>query len=144
MRVRAAAVPGLHTLHASLWSPAQHHVTLWPAGCDESSTCAERLRSTACGSYARMPQPHPSPASGSPSGAPIPAPHPLSPQEHIKEQIAGIGENIQVRRFARFVLGEGIEKKQVGARQGGAALLGFGAGVCKRRLPPVPPMLPAQ
>ncbi|PRW58941.1 elongation factor Ts [Chlorella sorokiniana] len=33
--------------------------------------------------------------------------------EHIKEQIAGIGENIQVRRFGRFVLGEGIEKKQV-------------------------------
>ena len=31
--------------------------------------------------------------------------------DHIKEQIAGIGENIQVRRFERFVLGEGIEKK---------------------------------
>ena len=31
--------------------------------------------------------------------------------DHIKEQIAGIGENIQVRRFKRFVLGEGIEKK---------------------------------
>jgi elongation factor Ts len=30
-------------------------------------------------------------------------------QEHIKEQIASIGENIQVRRFSRFVLGEGIE-----------------------------------
>ncbi|EFN57590.1 hypothetical protein CHLNCDRAFT_34804 [Chlorella variabilis] len=33
--------------------------------------------------------------------------------DHIKEQIAGIGENIQVRRFERFVLGEGIEKKAV-------------------------------
>jgi len=32
-------------------------------------------------------------------------------QEVITEQIAKIGENIQVRRFARFVLGEGIEKK---------------------------------
>ena len=31
--------------------------------------------------------------------------------EHIKEQIAAIGENIQVRRFQRYVLGEGIEKK---------------------------------
>lgn len=27
----------------------------------------------------------------------------------IKEAIAGIGENIQIRRFERFVLGEGIE-----------------------------------
>ena len=30
----------------------------------------------------------------------------------ITEAIAKIGENIQVRRFARFVLGEGLEKKQ--------------------------------
>lgn len=29
--------------------------------------------------------------------------------EVIKEAIAGIGENIQIRRFERFVLGEGIE-----------------------------------
>lgn len=46
-------------------------------------------------------------------------------QEHIKEQIAGIGENIQVRRFSRYVLGEGIEKKtadfaaEVAAQTGG-------------------------
>lgn len=33
--------------------------------------------------------------------------------EHIKEQIATIGENIQVRRFNKFVLGEGVEKKEV-------------------------------
>jgi elongation factor Ts len=45
--------------------------------------------------------------------------------EHIKESIAGIGENIQIRRFARFVLGEGIEKKaadfaaEVAAQTGG-------------------------
>ncbi len=32
-------------------------------------------------------------------------------QEMITEQVAKIGENIQVRRFARFVLGEGLEKK---------------------------------
>lgn len=44
---------------------------------------------------------------------PSPAPLAPSPQEHIKEQIAAIGENIQVRRFSRYVLGEGIEKKQV-------------------------------
>ena len=32
--------------------------------------------------------------------------------EVIKASIAEIGENIQIRRFKRFVLGEGIEKKQ--------------------------------
>ncbi len=30
----------------------------------------------------------------------------------VTEAVARIGENIQVRRFARFVLGEGLEKKQ--------------------------------
>ena len=59
-----------------------------------------------------------------PAGSVLPAlePHPwapcspthLLPAEHIKEQIATIGENIQVRRFERFVLGEGIEKKSGG------------------------------
>ncbi len=29
----------------------------------------------------------------------------------VKEAVAVIGENIQIRRFARFVLGEGLEKK---------------------------------
>jgi elongation factor Ts len=33
-------------------------------------------------------------------------------QEVVTEAIAKIGENIQVRRFARYVLGEGLEKKQ--------------------------------
>ncbi|MBD2160178.1 MAG: translation elongation factor Ts [Limnothrix sp.] len=33
-------------------------------------------------------------------------------EELIKESIAKIGENIQVRRFQRFVLGEGIEKRE--------------------------------
>jgi elongation factor Ts len=33
-------------------------------------------------------------------------------QEVVTEAIAKIGENIQIRRFARFVLGEGLEKKQ--------------------------------
>jgi len=32
-------------------------------------------------------------------------------EEVIKGAIAEIGENIQVRRFKRFNLGEGIEKK---------------------------------
>jgi elongation factor Ts len=30
----------------------------------------------------------------------------------IAERVAKIGENIQVRRFSRFKLGEGIEKRQ--------------------------------
>ncbi len=33
-------------------------------------------------------------------------------QEVLTDAIAKIGENIQIRRFARFVLGEGLEKKQ--------------------------------
>jgi len=33
-------------------------------------------------------------------------------QELLTDAVAKIGENIQIRRFARFVLGEGLEKKQ--------------------------------
>jgi elongation factor Ts len=33
-------------------------------------------------------------------------------QEVVTDAVAKIGENIQVRRFARFVLGEGLERKQ--------------------------------
>lgn len=32
--------------------------------------------------------------------------------ELVKQSIAELGENIQIRRFSRFVLGEGIEKKE--------------------------------
>ena len=32
--------------------------------------------------------------------------------EVVKEAVASIGENIQIRRFARFNLGEGLEKKE--------------------------------
>jgi elongation factor Ts len=32
--------------------------------------------------------------------------------ELIKQNIAKLGENIQVRRFERFVLGEGLQKRQ--------------------------------
>jgi elongation factor Ts len=47
--------------------------------------------------------------------------------EMVAERVAKIGENIQVRRFARFVLGEGIEKRsddfaaEVAAAAGGNA-----------------------
>jgi elongation factor Ts len=33
-------------------------------------------------------------------------------QEVVTDAVAKIGENIQIRRFARFVLGEGLQKKQ--------------------------------
>jgi elongation factor Ts len=33
-------------------------------------------------------------------------------QDVLTDAVAKIGENIQIRRFARFVLGEGLEKKQ--------------------------------
>ena len=36
----------------------------------------------------------------------------ISVEELVKQSIAQLGENIQVRRFARFVLGEGIEKEE--------------------------------
>jgi len=48
-------------------------------------------------------------------------------QELLVEKVAKIGENIQVRRFARFKLGEGIEKRsedfaaEVAAQMGQAA-----------------------
>lgn len=32
-------------------------------------------------------------------------------EELVKQNIAALGENIQIRRFERFVLGEGLEKK---------------------------------
>ena len=34
-----------------------------------------------------------------------------SVQEMMNEQVGKIGENVQIRRFSRFVLGEGLEKK---------------------------------
>lgn len=36
----------------------------------------------------------------------------ITVEELLKQTISTLGENIQVRRFVRFVLGEGIEKKQ--------------------------------
>ena len=36
----------------------------------------------------------------------------ISVEELIKQVVSKLGENIQVRRFSRFVLGEGIEKEE--------------------------------
>ncbi len=37
----------------------------------------------------------------------------ITVDELVKKTVAQLGENIQVRRFSRFVLGEGIEKEEV-------------------------------
>lgn len=37
----------------------------------------------------------------------------ITVDELVKKYVAKLGENIQVRRFSRFVLGEGIEKEEV-------------------------------
>ena len=37
----------------------------------------------------------------------------MTVEELLKQTISQLGENIQVRRFTRFVLGEGIEKEAV-------------------------------
>jgi elongation factor Ts len=34
----------------------------------------------------------------------------ITVEEMVKQNVASLGENIQVRRFVRFVMGEGIEK----------------------------------
>jgi len=36
----------------------------------------------------------------------------ITVEELVKRNVASLGENIQVRRFVRFVMGEGIEKKE--------------------------------
>lgn len=36
----------------------------------------------------------------------------ITVEELVKQSIAQLGENIQIRRFSRFVLGEGIEKQE--------------------------------
>ncbi|HHP7246272.1 MAG TPA: elongation factor Ts, partial [Elainellaceae cyanobacterium] len=36
----------------------------------------------------------------------------ITVDELVKQTVAQLGENIQVRRFVRFVLGEGIEKEE--------------------------------
>jgi elongation factor Ts len=36
----------------------------------------------------------------------------ITVEELVKRNVAGLGENIQVRRFVRFVMGEGIEKQE--------------------------------
>lgn len=48
----------------------------------------------------------------------------ITVEELIKQTISTIGENIQVRRFVRFVLGEGIEKQETNFADEVAAQMG--------------------
>lgn len=48
----------------------------------------------------------------------------ISVEELVKQTVGQIGENIQVRRFVRFVLGEGIEKKESNFAEEVAAQMG--------------------
>lgn len=48
----------------------------------------------------------------------------ISVEELVKQAISQLGENIQVRRFSRFVLGEGIEKQESNFAEEVAAQMG--------------------
>lgn len=48
----------------------------------------------------------------------------ISVEDMIKQNISALGENIQVRRFVRFILGEGIEKQQLSFSEEVAAQIG--------------------
>lgn len=48
----------------------------------------------------------------------------ITVEELVKQTIAQLGENIQVRRFVRFVLGEGIEKQESNFAEEVAAQMG--------------------
>lgn len=48
----------------------------------------------------------------------------ISVEELVKQAIAQLGENIQVRRFVRFTLGEGIEKQETNFAEEVAAQMG--------------------
>jgi elongation factor Ts len=50
----------------------------------------------------------------------------ISVDELVKQSISQLGENIQVRRFSRFVLGEGIEKEETNFADEVAAQMGGG------------------
>lgn len=48
----------------------------------------------------------------------------ISVEELVKQNVAVLGENIQVRRFTRYVLGEGIEKEESNFAEEVAAQMG--------------------
>lgn len=50
----------------------------------------------------------------------------ITVEELVKQNVAQLGENIQIRRFVRFVLGEGIEKEETDFAAEVAAQMGGG------------------
>lgn len=48
----------------------------------------------------------------------------ITVEDLVKQTVAQLGENIQVRRFVRFVLGEGIEKQETNFAEEVAAQMG--------------------
>lgn len=65
----------------------------------------------------------------------------ITVEELIKQSIAKLGENIQVRRFSRFVLGEGIDKPVSNLAEEVAATAGQAAPVAEAT--PEPAAAPA-
>lgn len=51
----------------------------------------------------------------------------ITVEELVKQHVAQLGENIQVRRFVRFILGEGIEKEETDFAAEVAAQMGTSA-----------------
>jgi elongation factor Ts len=48
----------------------------------------------------------------------------ISVEDLVKQTISQVGENIEVRRFSRYVLGEGIEKEESNFAEEVAAQMG--------------------
>jgi elongation factor Ts len=69
----------------------------------------------------------------------------ITVEELVKQHIAKLGENIRVRRFVRFVLGEGIEKEEVDFAAEVAAQAGLKPAEAPKveETPPAPPEEPA-
>jgi elongation factor Ts len=63
----------------------------------------------------------------------------ITVEELIKQSISKLGENIQVRRFSRFVLGEGIDKPISNLAEEVAATAGQGAPAPKAEEAEAPP-----
>jgi elongation factor Ts len=69
----------------------------------------------------------------------------ITVEELVKQHIAKLGENIRVRRFVRFVLGEGIEKEAADFAAEVAAQAGLKPAEAPKveETPPAPPEEPA-
>ncbi|HEY9910253.1 MAG TPA: translation elongation factor Ts [Thermosynechococcaceae cyanobacterium] len=60
----------------------------------------------------------------------------ITVEELVKQHVAQLGENIQVRRFVRFVLGEGIEREETDFAAEVAAQIGTTATVPEAKSEP--------